>query len=83
MAAWPVALYVPNLIGYARLLLIAIALRFVGSDPARFVYIWAASCALDFVDGLAARRLGQCSRLGEVLDVVCDNVARSAMWMAW
>ena len=79
----PVPLYVPNLIGYVRLLLIVYALHFVQTDAPVFVLIWTISCALDFFDGLAARRLGQCSRLGELLDVVCDNVSRAAMWIAW
>lgn len=47
-----------------------------------FVFLWLLSCSLDFIDGCLARRLDQCSRLGEILDVVCDNLARTAMWFA-
>ena len=83
LSEWPVPLFVPNLIGYLRLLLIIYALHFAHTDAPVFVRIWTISCALDFFDGLAARRLGQCSRLGELLDLVCDNVSRAAMWIAW
>jgi phosphatidylglycerophosphate synthase len=107
------ALYLPNIIGYARLALIGIGSVSMWVAPAvddaalvrtaegspggiwgaaatigassgrvRFIVCWLMSCSLDFFDGYLARRLGQCSRLGEVLDVVCDNVARSAMWFA-
>lgn len=37
--------------------------------------------ALDFFDGVVARRLGQCSRFGEVLDVAIDNFARGLTWV--
>ena len=37
--------------------------------------------SLDMVDGALARALGQTSRLGAVLDVVADNLARSHLYM--
>jgi len=82
MAFAGVVWYVPNLIGYARLALLAYGMASAATSPARFVCCWLVSCALDFADGWLARRLDQCSRFGELLDVVCDNAARSSMWMA-
>lgn len=107
------ALYIPNIIGYVRLALLALGTVCMWTAPAahesalavpvdssegvglaalavsigasgrmRFVMCWLLSCSLDFFDGCLARKLDQCSRLGEVLDVVCDNVARTAMWFA-
>ena len=57
-----VLLYVPNLIGYARLLLIAAAFHIPGlyaEKPSAFLGLYALSAVLDGVDGLAARRLNQ------------------------
>lgn len=36
---------------------------------------------LDFFDGIAARKLNQMSKFGEILDVVLDNFSRSALWV--
>ena len=74
--------FMPNLIGYARLALLAYGLAVAATSPMRFVVCWLASCALDAVDGPVARALKQTSRFGELLDVMVDNAARSAMWIA-
>jgi hypothetical protein len=77
-----VCCYVPNLLGYVRLLLLLGATAFVTTSPLVFVVLWALSCGLDFFDGYLARRLAQTSRLGELLDVVTDNMSRTTMWCA-
>lgn len=38
------------------------------------------SACLDGIDGMIARKMGQCSHLGEVLDVLCDNIWRGSTW---
>jgi len=39
------------------------------------------SCVLDMVDGMLARRLGQTSRFGEVLDFGIDLVTHTVLWV--
>uniref|UniRef100_A0A7S3G6Z0 CDP-diacylglycerol--inositol 3-phosphatidyltransferase n=1 Tax=Palpitomonas bilix TaxID=652834 RepID=A0A7S3G6Z0_9EUKA len=75
-----VLLFVPNLIGYARLILLAVGVAAERWNPAVFFYLWLVSASLDLVDGIAARKLKQCSHFGEVLDVVADNVTRTLVW---
>jgi hypothetical protein len=68
-----VLLFVPNLICYARLLLL-VPFTFLHAANAHeaALAVYAASTALDFVDGIAARAFNQCSKFGEVLDIVVD-----------
>lgn len=81
MAAPPspraVLLYVPNLIGYVRIML---ALLLVGAHGVLgwrgVLGAYGFAAALDAVDGVLARALRQTSRFGEVLDVVADKCAR-------
>lgn len=54
-----VLLYVPNLIGYIRLLLLASAI-WVGTSRAGVTYwLFAVNMLLDGIDGVLARRLQQ------------------------
>lgn len=70
----PVA-YVPNLIGYVRVVLSVWAATLATSKASTmaFVYAYVASYALDAFDGLAARMLGQQSKIGAALDMVTDR----------
>lgn len=74
-----VFLFVPNLIGYARIILAALALTYMPEHPRYCTLLYGLSCLLDAVDGQAARALGQTSKFGAVLDMVTD---RSALIMA-
>ncbi|XP_057207429.1 uncharacterized protein si:ch1073-145m9.1 isoform X2 [Triplophysa rosa] len=74
-----VCLYVPNVIGYIRILLVLTA-WIVYDDPARFVPLYVVSIILDGLDGWVARRLHQTSRFGAWLDVVIDNIGRGMLW---
>lgn len=82
-SSWPVALYIPNLFGYLRILLsfygFNLALK---QQPNKALNLWITAALLDLVDGLAARKLNQCSQFGMVLDVVADNILRSIVWFA-
>lgn len=53
-----VFLYVPNLIGYARVLLAIISYYYI-STPTIFIPLYILSCLLDALDGHAARLLKQ------------------------
>ena len=56
-----ILLYVPNLVGYARVGLLAAALRVGTSDPVTCCYLCLANILLDGVDGALARALNQAS----------------------
>ena len=68
-----VFLFVPNLIGYARVVLAAASLFFMPWHPKFCTCLYTVSCLLDAVDGQAARALGQTSKFGAVLDMVTDR----------
>lgn len=106
--------YVPNVVGYLRLVLTFTGLYYgghaavassgkVGSpfmrwtptphqsvvsaasvdegDARMFLVCCGLAGLLDLVDGPIARKLGQTSAFGAILDVVCDNVLRGGMWI--
>ncbi|KAJ6551384.1 CDP-alcohol phosphatidyltransferase-domain-containing protein [Mycena capillaripes] len=83
-----VFLFVPNLIGnsiprsspgYARIILAGLSLHFMSSHPLRCTIAYCASCLLDAFDGYAARRLGQSSKFGAVLDMVTDRCTTACL----
>ncbi|ETW85787.1 hypothetical protein HETIRDRAFT_44242 [Heterobasidion irregulare TC 32-1] len=74
-----VFLFVPNLIGYSRVLLAAVALHFMSYHPKYCTLAYCISCLLDAVDGQAARALGQTSKFGAVLDMVTDRCTTSCL----
>lgn len=76
-----VLLFVPNLIGYGRLALVGLAVWLHAAErPVGCLTAYCANAALDLVDGWAARKLGQTSKFGEILDVVVDNIGRGVIW---
>jgi CDP-diacylglycerol--inositol 3-phosphatidyltransferase len=70
-----VHLYVPNVIGYVRILAALLAFACAMSSPITSVTLYFLSFACDELDGRFARMLGQQSTLGAVLDMVTDRVA--------
>lgn len=80
----PVWLYAPNVIGYVRVAagLAAFAAARDAGRWAEFFALYTASYALDAVDGVAARALGQTSRLGAVLDMVTDRFCTAGLLAA-
>lgn len=68
-----VYLFVPNIIGYVRVLTAAISFYLMPKHPLGCFVLYAISCLLDAVDGQAARALGQTSKFGAVLDMVVDR----------
>jgi len=71
--------YVPNLIGYTRILLDIAAFYVIYTDFKLFFVFYAISAWLDIADGHAARALDQCSRFGAVLDMVTDRASTSCL----
>ncbi|WWC99441.1 hypothetical protein V866_006344 [Kwoniella sp. B9012] len=74
-----VFLFVPNLIGYVRVLTAAASLVFMPYHPKWCTTLYFVSCMLDAFDGMAARALGQTSKFGAVLDMVTDRCATACL----
>jgi CDP-diacylglycerol--inositol 3-phosphatidyltransferase len=79
--ALPVALYIPNLLGYARIILAFAGLHLSQTRPDAAFFVWILSAFLDLFDGLLARALDQCSSLGVLLDIAADNILRTIVWI--
>ncbi|KAG8770395.1 CDP-diacylglycerol-inositol 3-phosphatidyltransferase [Ceratobasidium sp. 428] len=74
-----VYLFVPNLIGYTRVILAGFSLHYMGTHPNTCTLLYGVSCLLDAVDGQAARALNQTSKFGAVLDMVTDRCTTSCL----
>ncbi|PWZ01385.1 hypothetical protein BCV70DRAFT_73113 [Testicularia cyperi] len=74
-----VFLFVPNLIGYARVVLAALSLYFMKGNPKVCTLLYGVSCLLDAFDGMAARALGQSTKFGAVLDMVTDRCTTACL----
>jgi cardiolipin synthase (CMP-forming) len=68
-------LTLPNLLSFVRLSLVPVflVLLLVGQDLAALLVL-VVSSATDYLDGYLARRLGQVSRLGQLLDPAADRL---------
>ncbi|KAI9479670.1 phosphatidylinositol synthase 1 (CDP-alcohol phosphatidyltransferase1) [Coemansia sp. RSA 989] len=72
--------FVPNLIGYSRVLLAGAAVVGMYYElPFITFFAYALSEGLDVADGYYARKLGQCSKFGEVLDMVTDRCTTTVL----
>jgi len=76
-----ILLYVPNLIGYARVILSLAAFYYAFSDPWITFIAYTTSYVLDAADGVAARKLNQCSEFGAVLDMVTDRFSTATIML--
>ena len=74
-----VYLYVPNLIGYARVILALVGYGMALTDYRYTVGCYLLSQLLDAADGYAARTLGQSSTFGAVLDMVTDRSSTTCL----
>jgi len=77
----PVALWIPNLIGYVRVWGLVVSLA--QPDPWSSASIWALvlSLGLDYIDGPCARAMGMCSQFGDLLDHYTDHV--TMFWLVY
>lgn len=68
-------LTVPNILSFIRLLMVPVFLYLIvaGIDLAALIVL-AVSSATDFFDGVIARRFGQITRLGQLLDPAADRL---------
>ncbi|CAL1267349.1 unnamed protein product [Larinioides sclopetarius] len=68
-------LFVPNLIGYARIILAIISFYYMPSDHIKATFCYLLSGLLDAFDGYAARFLNQGTKFGAMLDQLTDRCA--------
>ncbi|KAI9863403.1 MAG: CDP-diacylglycerol-inositol 3-phosphatidyltransferase [Trichoglossum hirsutum] len=83
-------LFIPNLIGYSRIILAGASLYYMPLHPRTCSILYSISCLLDALDGFAARYYHQSTRFGAVLDMVTDRcttacllVFLSSAWPRW
>jgi CDP-diacylglycerol--inositol 3-phosphatidyltransferase len=79
-----VLVYIPNLIGYARVVLTLTSLVLMTAVPSQWllaVVLYFLSFAGDMIDGMAARRYNQCSQFGGVLDMITDRCSTLGLLM--
>ena len=71
---------VPNILSFARIALIPVFCFLVANERARLwgILLFALVVSTDWVDGYVARRTGQVSELGRILDPVADRLAIGA-----
>ncbi|KAJ1569941.1 CDP-diacylglycerol-inositol 3-phosphatidyltransferase [Nowakowskiella sp. JEL0078] len=74
-----VFLFVPNLIGYSRVILGVVGLYLLPTRPLVAMLCYSISALLDAVDGLAARHFHQATQFGSVLDMVTDRSTTSCL----
>jgi CDP-diacylglycerol--inositol 3-phosphatidyltransferase len=72
-------LYIPNIIGYGRILFSILSFLIYDTHPALFLIFYTTSFLLDALDGEAARKYNQTSRFGAVLDMVTDRFSTAAL----
>lgn len=82
MPGVPVVWYIPNLLGYARVVLAFWGLHFSETAPVTAVCLWMISASLDLIDGPLARALNQTSSFGVLVDIAADNILRTTIWVA-
>lgn len=74
-----VFLYIPNLIGYSRVIFALASLFYMQWHPKYCTVLYCLSCILDALDGHAARKFNQTSQFGAILDMVTDRCTTSAL----
>ncbi|CAH8458365.1 unnamed protein product [Heterobilharzia americana] len=68
-----VFLFVPNILGYIRIVLLLLACCFMKNNCEITLLTYIISCLLDAVDGHAARSLNQSTKFGAMLDMIVDR----------
>lgn len=76
-----VYLYIPNLIGYLRVILLLLAIKCAFVCWTTFLVSYSLSAILDLFDGMAARKFGQESKFGALLDMVTDRVGTNMLYI--
>lgn len=71
--------FIPNLIGYIRILLVIWAFYYCFEQHYLFIALYSVSQLLDVFDGYTARYFRQATRYGGILDMVTDRVSIAAL----
>ncbi|KAK4789159.1 hypothetical protein SAY86_020478 [Trapa natans] len=74
-----VYLYIPNLVGYVRVLMNCFAFAICFSDKRLFSILYFLSFVCDGIDGWCARKFNQVSTFGAVLDMVTDRISTACL----
>jgi len=74
-------LFVPNLIGYARIILAIFSFYYMPFDHVKATIFYVISGFLDAFDGHAARMLNQGTKFGAMLDQLTDRAALMCLLM--
>lgn len=72
-------LFIPNLIGYTRVVLALASLLIMRFHPKYCTILYCLSCILDALDGYSARKYNQTSSFGAILDMVTDRCTTSSL----
>ncbi|XP_057966465.1 CDP-diacylglycerol--inositol 3-phosphatidyltransferase 1 isoform X2 [Malania oleifera] len=72
-------LYIPNIIGYIRVLMNCIAFAYCFSNKRLFSVLYIMSFACDGLDGWFARKFNQVSTFGAVLDMITDRTSTACL----
>jgi CDP-diacylglycerol--inositol 3-phosphatidyltransferase len=75
-------LFVPNLIGYARIVLALLSFWYMSTNYVLTTIFYLLSGLLDAFDGHAARYLNQGTKFGAMLDMLTDRCATLCLLMA-
>jgi len=76
-----VFLFIPNLIGYARIFLAILACLVMQNSPGIAIWSYLISALLDAVDGHAARFFNQSTKFGAMLDQLTDRCGTACLMM--
>ncbi|KAL9686323.1 hypothetical protein QQ045_023779 [Rhodiola kirilowii] len=74
-----VYLYIPNIIGYIRVLMNVLAFAICFSNKKLFSVLYFISFVCDGIDGWCARKFNQVSTFGAVLDMVTDRISTACL----
>jgi CDP-diacylglycerol--inositol 3-phosphatidyltransferase len=72
-------LFVPNFIGYTRIVLAIVSFYFMPTNPSIAISFYLLSGFLDAIDGHAARYLNQHTKFGAMLDMLTDRCANMCL----
>lgn len=72
-------LFVPNIIGYFRIIFALISFYYMQSDYVKATIFYGTSSLLDAFDGYAARHYNQATKFGAILDQLTDRAALLAL----
>ncbi|XP_071495689.1 CDP-diacylglycerol--inositol 3-phosphatidyltransferase-like [Diadema antillarum] len=75
-------LFVPNIIGFGRILFTILSLFFMRSCYQLATFLYLLGSFLDAFDGYYARKLGQGTKFGAMLDQLTDRCATMCLMMA-